>query len=461
MMKKILAIMLSMGLALSMAACGTKSKPDDVESETTTEVATTTTEVETKEESAEKEVVEEESTYIPHPNADGTSFQLEGYWYYEANSSEDGDKKWYIYDLTAGEVIGESTMNLIDYDASGPAYRGICGTVSYEWGKKELIDVTTGQVVVQLNENQDFICGWNDGMLLVAETQATLEQTTVALGLLNNKGEWIRPLTTVEGEYGAALYNACDGRDVSYIGEGKYLCENATYDDMGGAAVYDAMSGKVAFISNVIYAEGLGTDGNKVFIRNGINHCLSVDMETGEVSNFLESDLYKIDSRTDLFYRQDDFVISIVDTSGTVTTYDLSKYTSVDFPRDATTSRMVALIWNEQSSQFLCLINADGSMEFEPIETSTLPAGMDTTIDDTIIMTEEKLVGWDDDDGKQVFIYNTTTKETINTEVPYEVLVYYPSYDLFVVNGEHPEYGEGRYLVDGDDLETLINPFEK
>ena len=148
--------------------------------------------------------------------------------------------------------------------------------------------------------------------------------------------------------------------------------------------------------------------------------------------------------------------VNLFNQDGLIARYDLSAYDQTDWI-EITKNNLLSYIKNEQGVWFVCLFNTDGSMAFEPINEDSFPGG--EYREEYVDLTEEKLVAWDWEGA--VFVYNIATQELVNKEMPYVVKSYIAEEDMFVVEGEHPEYGIGYYLVSTDDLETLINPFEK
>ncbi len=467
MMKKILAILLSMGMVFSLVACGGSADSEDAEREENKEVVESTVEEETTEESTESvEVEREEPAFISHPANEG--YIVGNYWYFKADTTGNGETKWVVYDLVADEIIGESDMDLSQMnpelqketssrtDHCNYIYENTMLVTDYGY-EGEIIDVCTGEEIFVLNENQRFITDFDWGNVLVLETQEKLEGNTYSLGMVNHKGEWFSiSADFISGEYADNIIQSCTS---TY--EGKYVfCDE--YSN-GGESIYyyicDFGSGEVTSFQTSSYSRGYVS----IFENEWIAY--NSDWDDTYFVNLKTEEKRESDYRGDYVVAGDALVgydtvnstndVNLFNQDGLIARYDLSAYDLIDW-REITKNNLLSCVQNEQGVWFVCLFNTDGSMAFEAINKESFPGGADRKYTD---LTEEKLVAWDEEGS--VFVYNIATQELINTEMPYIVKSYIAEKDMFVVEGEHPEYDFGYYLVSTDDLETLINPFEK
>lgn len=467
-MKKFLAILLSMGMVFSLVACGPLAGLLEGKDESTEVVESSVEEVEeTTEESTEStEVENEEDSFVAHPATEGVV--VGDYWYFEADTTGNGETKWVVYDLVADEVIGESDMKIHPQlnaysDGNG---RQIYGTSMSECNYgSTIIDICTGEEVLKLNENQEFFGYFDDdGNIIVLETQENFEGNTYSFAMVNYKGEWVSDFIPIEYAGFNREYHW------NYMGEGKYLYPNAGYDSDNLeqlCCIYDGINGNFATVGlpslvdfgatkdymsiwevrdeEVFYSVHDYYDRDIVYMY--YNMLTGESREIARMNGICEGS----DSDSRVIIRNDN-TYALYDESGSVTTFDLSEYEHDGF--NFINDKVFFVTENEQGTEFVCLMNADGSMEFEPINSNEFPF----TTSNYMGFSEEKIVSWDNEGA--VFVYNITTKELINSEMPYVVKSYIPEKDMFIVEGEHPEYGAGVYLVYADDLETLINPFE-
>lgn len=468
MMKKFLAILLSVGMVFSLVACGGSADSEDAEREESKEVVESTVEEveETTEESTESvEVENEEFAFISHPTNEG--YTVGNYWYFNADATGNGEEKWYVYDLVAHEIIGESDMDLSQMNPEWNEGRylgcnyiyGNTMLVTDSGYEGEIIDVCTGEEVFVLNENQRFITDFDWGNVLVLETQENFEGNTYSLGMVNHKGEWFSiSADFISGEHTDNIIQSCTS---TY--EGKYVfCDEFS---SGGESICfyicDFGSGEVTSFQVSAYVVKNGAvcffENEWIAYNYDAHEAYFVNLETEEkreINYFVD---YVVDGDALVGYDRDNLndYLNLFNQDGLIARYDLSTYERIDL-REITKNNLLSCVQNEQGVWFVCLFNTDGSMAFEPINKESFPGGTDREYMD---LTEEKLVAWDWEGA--VFVYNIATQELVNTEMQYVVKSYIAEEDMFVVEGEHPEYGFGYYLVSTDDLETLINPFEK
>ncbi|MDO5127761.1 MAG: hypothetical protein Q4D54_08435 [Eubacteriales bacterium] len=465
-MKKFLAILLSVGMVFSLVACGGSADSEDAEREESKEVVESTVE-EVEETTETKEITEEstesveeeneESAFISHPTDEG--YTVGNYWYFMADATGNGEEKWYVYDLVAHEIIGESDMDLSEMDPEMRFLNYIYENTALvtDYGNEgKIIDVCTGEEIFVLNENQRFITDFNWGNVLVLETQENFEGNTYSLGMVNHKGEWFSiSADFISGEHADSIISSC-----TRTYEGKYVF----YDEYSKAGesicfyICDFGSGEVTSFEVPVSVDCyVSIFENEWVAYNSAGYdTYFVNLKTEEKR---ESDYrgdYVVDGDALVGFDTDSPADPILfNQDGLIARYDLSAYDQVD-RIEITKNNLLSRVQNEQGVWFVCLFNTDGSMAFEPINEESFPGGADR---EYIDLTEEKLVAWDWEGA--VFVYNIATQELVNTEMPYVVKSYIAQEDMFVVEGEHPEYGIGYYLVSTDDLETLINPFEK
>lgn len=478
MMKKFLAILLSVGMVFSLVACGGSADSEDAEREESKEVVestveeveeTTETEEITEESTESVEVENEEFSFISHPTNEG--YTVGNYWYFEADATGNGEEKWYVYDLVADEIIGESDMDLSDMnpefqkdvrsrtDHCNYLYENTMLVTDNGGYEGEIIDVCTGEEIFVLNENQRFITDFDWGNVLVLETQEKFEGNTYSLGMVNHKGEWFSiSADFISGEDADRIISSCTS---TYEGKYVFCDEHGTGNDSIYFYVCDFGSGEVTSAQVPTYVVKNGAvcffENEWIAYNYDAHEAYFVNLETEEkreINYFVD---YVVDGDALVGYDRDNLndYLNLFNQDGLIARYDLSAYDQTDWI-EITKNNLLSCVKNEQGVWFVCLFNADGSMAFEPINKESFPGGADRKYMD---LTEEKLVAWDWEGA--VFVYNIATQELVNTEMPYVVKSYIAEEDMFVVEGEHPEYGFGYYLVSTDDLETLINPFEK
>ena len=216
--------------------------------------------------------------------------------------------------------------------------------------------------------------------------------------------------------------------------------------------LYDYRKGSI----DLLPGEPMKRVANKFYFERYEDYKLCVyDIETGAVTE-TTYDCYEEYIRwvePGYFMLNEEDVIKVEGPSGTISTFDMSKYSDNDYYVNAITpDKMFASVENDEGVMFACLFNADGSMAFEPISTQVGNGYK-------CYLTNENLVAWT---SNEILVYDIESDELVHKkEWPYSVELEIPEKNMLIVQGEHPGYGYGYYLVDVNDVDTLINPFEK
>lgn len=449
-MKKILAIMLSMVMVFSLAACGSlefvkveQSNGTDVVKEETTESSETTentevsettesTEVSESTGSTEAEIVEVEEIIWPTRH----SYLNNDSWYFYV-TNEAGENITSRYNLITGEMT-------VSPNASKDVARLYKDSYINEDGT--MVNARTDEVLLKLEEGQFFVVGegWTEkGICFVMQTTATIDGNTYSIGTVNYKGEWISESMT-EIDPGSET-----------IGAISYLSNGLGFIGVGSNGyLYDYTTGSLTYIEG--YLCSYYVVDNKIYFWSPVNvdNCMMIyDIETGEsnVTSYKKSEINYIAS-DGLYTVFTGANVKVVRGTEIIAEYDVSKYHSTQV-LTATEDNLCVAVESKDGVWFLCVLNPDGSEVFEPIQMGAL-----YDVFDVAFFSGDKIVGWEDTYEK-FLIYDMATEETVEKE-DFSIVHYHEETSSIIVYGEHPKYGRGVYLIDVNDMDTLINPFD-
>lgn len=467
-MKKRLLSTLLVGATFSLVACGAKETSESNENEASTEVVESTAEETETTEAPETEESEKESVKVA--SVEGCERYQYNYWYI---STEDEPDIIHVWDMDTKSMLGQ-----IDETSYEIGWNSLYGTT--EMKENTLVDVTTGEVILELPENQSF---WylediyeydcemeqhdqwtSDGCALVLQKDESFEGNTYSIGVVNTKGEWLsQSMTQVD------FMNNGTNFQTFYAGDGIFMIEVDKEDsDSFSYYVYDSVNGTCNLVVDDAWnGWANGVTGNMCSINIEYepydNVYYQYDITTGELKQIPDVTWENYAGYVDSKYvvTWEDGLYRMHSADGVVAEYDMSQYSGGINIERMTTERAFSVITNKDESRFACLLNVDGTMEFEPINVSDFANG-NVDFDECCYFKNNKLVAWgDSDNGTGVFVYDVDTKEMVNKELPYIIEKYLPENGVFLVEAEHPEYGLGNYYVNVTDVDTLINPFDK
>ncbi|MBQ8171956.1 MAG: hypothetical protein IJZ95_08215 [Oscillospiraceae bacterium] len=350
------------------------------------------------------------------------------------------DGKKYLYNIEDEKIIEiDSSINKI-IDVSGYA-------VIYDGdGYRKVVNVETGEVYVDAEKDDLSIvkaddCYFNgedgyfiDDSLLVMRKEDSFDGTTVSFGTMNNKGEYTNPFS---GDHNVDLI------DVPY--EWRILNK----DIILMQATYFILPNKHTCYYDIVNDEQLVFDDNNTYIAEK-----GVAKIDDREQNMNDEAIVKLDA-----WLGDVSKAYVTDVqTGEVDSYELSEY-NVDssdlFPVPAKDTLL--FISNKSNGDFLCVMNKNGELEFEPFKVTYFNFMTGITYENNKYICLNPL---------NQFMYNVETKElfrcnTDENDASYMVFRYYDNVtDTFLVEANHPEYGKGFYMAHPDDLTTLVHPFE-
>lgn len=408
-------------------------------------------------------VEEEVDRYVPYIVYDKGCYIKDDYWYFAADVNGEDNIKWFAYDSKNKRIINKEGWEPAIWRSNATSGSSIIVMERNQneqyniWGA-QLFDIETGEVLVTLSDNQRFIGNWEEGRCFVLEVVETFDKNTYSMGMINNKGEWVYPLSS---EYPWLDSSMSLDEVVSLFEDYKYW----------GAGIY--WFGEYLFDTknNLISPYPKNMYPDIFYPKNafdGFVYCYSDSDDVIRTFNIATGELVELSRNTGNNRHQnfDDGLLMIKEENALQVKYidgtiimecDMSSYRSWKV-YEATEDKVLFTCQNESGTKYLCLMNSDGSMVFEP---QKLEAIVNGSLDDCkVYLSDDKLVIASY--GK-CFIYDIRTRQVVNKEVSYDILGYFSEADMFVVKTSHPEIDKYRnycYLVDINNLDTLVNPFD-
>jgi len=478
-MKKLLVYLTMIVMMFSFTACNEKvnnfdeERRDNVqkEGESTSEYlkqdikeSVSGAEVVDNSDKAENVSIEEEvDTYVPyilHEQGEYKHFTQDGYWYFAADSDGKNNMKWFAYDINNKKIINKdgwepSTWQSKAVSGSSIIIQEIDQNGEHNpWGA-QLVDMVTGETMVKLNNNQRFVGNWENGKSFVLEVTESLDKNTYSMGMINNKGEWVYPFSSeypwLDSNMGIDEVVRLFEKYIS-CAEGVYLFEEYLFDSKNNQIFI--------FPENeYIGIWGVGFDGFLLsyFEDGAIGSFNTTRGEWVELSRSTSGIRQQWFNGGLLVLMQDNTVqVKYVDGS-TIMQCDMSSYHNWEV-QGVTKNNLLFTYENESGTEYICLMNADGSMGFEPKKVCDVTNG--ALYDSRIYLSNKNLII---DSGGMCFVYDMSTGEMVNQDVSYYILEYFSEVDMFLVSASHPELETNKrycYLVNIDNLDTLISPFD-
>ncbi len=453
MIKKSLSVLMLATLSISLVGCGGKK-----EATTTTEtIATEATEAVKKTE-ATTEATTEEPEEIPRIS--GGQF-TDGNFFLTAEYTD--GQKGYVYNLTSGE-----TTPIVDEYVGIFAEEYLDGTISgfgtHIQFTNQIVDITTGENYVEgeyevtqgyLNSKDSM----DDDLAMLMQCEEAFEGNTYTMGVINGSGEWIVPWTT------DVPWNP-DEMGMRYIDNGWWLRDSNV--------LYNANENQLYSNENLTNELGLPfcVINDTLICSNNSGIC-KLDKTIGEITflaeggagfkatwtdfnNYCNLNYTSMDGKYIVGAKATNGVstIFLCDENGNIATeYDLTEYAGNGVVSVyGVTDTMFIGILNNGEAEYFCVMEPSGEMIFEPVKREEFILSGKYA---KVIVDDNQLVcvGY-----KKVLILDLDTKEYNIYENDMEYWNYDTESNMFLVKANHPEYGSGLYLLNRDDMNTLIHP---
>ena len=458
-MKKLLCALLTGTMVLSLVACGKGGNTTETEEVTTTEAER----IEGKKDTTEEVTTEAE----PEEVLVAEGYRVDnGFYYFSARSGE--DDKWYIYDMEKREI----TDSFENGDFVGYWYE--TSVIRYNEGVYELYDAAGKKTLYTFSDTQTERTSLDineGGQIVIYDRLQQFEGDVYSFGIIDYQGNWVLPLAS---DY-PWLQEEPTYVTSEYLGDNTYLVTNKYKEECYFVNTDTKSYVPVTLPEGMAIPEFIYCRDGKAFAHaysyiGSFNNCIfQYDITTGSMIEVLNvSDSYEVragkagEESSYIFSNDDTWcylkreteqnsVLDIIASDGTVTEISAAIY-GEDFDVDFTDGiHVVARMYNDSSSDYFAVLNADGSYELEPLL---------VTDSGFSLCAISKGVAVAFNSNGEGFSYNIATKEQ-TTASGYSVEKFDKDYGMMIVYGEHPEYGSGYYLVDVTDINTLINPFEK
>lgn len=484
-MKRLLVLLLTLSMSFSLVACGAESnrdddddrksrtereKDDDDEDEDDKDEDNKKDKDEEKaekdsnkesEESKESETVEETPAFIPTASQFFSFY--ENNYYFVIDLPETGEQKFYQYDINTKEI-----REL----AVAPNAKNIRGNAMLS--ANNLVNIYTGEIIYEADPNMKYYLAptWCGDNLVMLENR----NNNLYLGSLNTAGEWVVPLTKSVEFTDLYSKQVTEGFPVNsaIIGEYIYMymyaggqgclynATNNTYIDVGKQLLSSRFNHNNIFLTGV-------SDANDSNLRT--LNLFDVDTNTLTSLNvthygyYLDIEYIEPDLCTDDYFIMKDNVntgqtvdtlknVYIFDYSGNLLTeyhVPLGAMQSYNFYAFSKDYAFYEKLNPEDDYTYYYLMDTEGSPVIDPIRKE------EWTHKSQPILDGDLLIGYTRDlNGLSICDIPTNTWKNYE----YSVVSYDDTNDMLVVYAEHPTYGQGYYLLDAHNPDTLINPFE-
>lgn len=429
-----------------------KLDSEDVEGESEEELKEEPKE-EPKEESAEDEI--NWAARIDDPG-----YVLNGYWYWKQN---------FQYNILENklEKSGTEWAPQLIYDGGEiqPRYNDRTGTSTF-------MNLTTREALYTLNDNQHWVerLGREGNTALFYEATESFEGNSYSLGIVNEKGEIVMPLTS-----GFPWDDMISYVQYYYWGDTYYelKCGVDRYIlDGTDKSLYNRLPDEFQILA---YMDGkfFGTSSWRNFgIYDFITDEYTIIDETRAPHEAKWDGAFWANCgciTDNCFWYKSEGSVYGVDVNNIIqVSYDLSNYAE-PLVYYVTKDYICFSCDNGSGVKYLCLMNRYGTMEFSPWKIGT---EYPDEADADVFFDDGKLIAYRYNSGEEkgLFIYDVNTQETMTVaEKEYQVKIYDFDTNHFIVKKIIPKYELPKgteedyvscYLVNLEDLHTLINPLE-
>lgn len=443
--------MLAMITALSLSACGTTTESTGTSSEENSDVQITTKPADTEQAapadsttSAVTEATEQTTTATTAPEESETPVELpvlnvEPALVMNGCMAFKCDGKNYVYNITENEMY-ETEYDVDDITVLkgyvaivGYAYSdyGLNGTEAY------IVNLKTGESYDEIRPFYNY--NWNGAYLTVGKLEESFSGNTVSIGILNDKGEWVLPLS--------ADYPVCKEKDISVVPS---VDQNSTIISFNGYPEYNYDITHDKIIENT---DVYDITDDKVILREYDEYGTTASLYYYDVSTneqiFIGSNLL-INQYGNLLYSDD--YSKIYDNNYNLLNYNLSEYKIWDKDKAMKGATDDVIVFNasgKNGNAYTIVLNKDGNYVCEPIEVSGK-----NELNYKVYFSENKIIFISNKITDRIIDINTG--EVTECDNSFEIVDYDDENNLMLVNTNG-----AYYLVDPEAPDVLINPFER
>lgn len=328
----------------------------------------------------------------------------------------------------------------------------------------QIKDMSTGEVIYAFPENMAVAAPDNImPVLVVFEVNESFEGNTYAMGLMSYEGEWILPL---KSDWPWLTDERCLRGSVGYLGNGGYAFGSG-YAASTAYYVLDietqAVSSLAVPAADLRYETEYIDSYNLAYYEDGCLYyfgdskgVFSYNIETGEKKQLIDSSNFKVThmSQNGVYWFRTDNTIYVCNKDKHVATYNMSEYADASIVK-ADEKAILFTMNNADGTQYLCLMRPDGTMVFEPVKTENLGGYK--------YLNQDKMAYFDYST-YTLYVCDIESGEVTSNTLPESSSMQYYCCDeenaYIIVCVYDSLKGWLYYIVDADDAETLINPFE-
>ncbi len=363
------------------------------------------------------------------------------------------DGKNYVYNITDNELYEtEHDVSEITVLKGCIAVFGSVSIYSFDDDYEHydyvpyVVNLKTGEQYADVRPFYDNK-NWNGSYLTVGTIEESFSGNKVSIGMLNDKGEWVLPLS--------ADYAICKEKDIDKTqnilqnGEFIYFWANGQYN-------YDIANDRL--IDGFV---GAGVTDDKTIIYNDSANLIydfyNYDVSTGEKTFITETGYLAYETPTCRIYQDTDGGYIILDQNYNLLEYDLSEYDLGGWRdeniKGATEDVIVFDALNEERDTYTIIMNKDGSYVCEPFKEEA-----DAKQKFYVYFTENKIIFFPrfTKFTGAARIIDRNTGEITTIDDSYVILDFDTENNLMLVNTNG-----AYYLADPEAPDVLINPFER
>jgi len=416
------------------AADTTSSAPEATTSATTSETTTA---------APEEPVVPEE---LPTITSEPQKFANIGY-ISNGSMAFKCDGKNYVYNITDNELYEtEHDISEIEVLKGNIAVFGnVYDDFTYYYGYiPYVVNLKTGEQYADVRPfyNSD----WRGSYLTVGKLEESFSGNTMSIGMLNDKGEWVLPLS--------ADYAVCKEKDIDKTSS---VCQNSEIISFWADGEYNYDIANDKLIEDV---DTWDVTDNRIILFDSFDITKSTykfynyDVSTGEKTFITESGYFGYETPTCIIHYSDvNKGFKIFDQDFNLLEHDLSEYnlggSSDKSIRGANQDVIVFNAPNDEGDTYTIILNKDGSYVCEPYKYDKREDG----VYDAYFSENKIILKYNKTNDR---IIDRNTGEITTFDDSFEIVDYDTENNLMLVktNGAY-------YLADPEAPDVLINPFER
>lgn len=371
------------------------------------------------------------------------------------------------------EEDGDPVLQDISGDIAVYQHPDCHGVESADGKNLQILKFRTGEVITDCTyvftsgEYGPLKSRFVNGNLVVVDMERTMQADTFSLGVLNDKGQWVSPLSSERAclkdpHFTKVMSKSVSGSITAY--DGYLVCRYEPEDHktlkgmpLYGFSVYDMEKDKICLEFTSPAPQNLNIENHKLYceVNPGFFTYMVYDLENGTETNMIANETTIFLGRTGdfgAFYDSSVHQLSVCNyKTGTSVQYDLNAQGIPNNIRDwnipilgATDHSVLFQCFDsERSTFFTCWLNDKGEMKSKPSD--LWEGGYSCEIGDFLVMI-----------GEHTVILNQKTDEAAFIDVLSSGVLYNPKENLLLIAERHQKVSP--YLASPENIKNPIFP---